>query len=828
MKFAGTDLAYLKADYDVCIAGSGPAGFTAALELKASGLTVCILESGGEVATPMVDDLMVVESDGLRIREDSRERVLGGTSLTWSGFIAPLDAIDFEPRPGIHEGWPVSRSEIQSYIDNFGHRYMIPPADAFEYNPETIDESRRIPTLPSLGFKVFRTQTPPFRYGKRFRHTFLPENFDVFLGATVVKLAWHRESGREVVDAAVVADGSGQLHEVRAKTFVLAASAIESVRILLNSEGLGNAHDQVGRYFMNHPKGNVGKVTFSRALAQSHELFERKYHNFNGYVGLRLKERLQRDEGDLNSYVRLEITRDEGEFPKAKELSKAFRSTLKSIGRGDFRCASSSGISMVRRADGLGQIIVRGAKRMRNRNAGLVKTARLRCFVEMEPAPDHRITLTDRRDRFGIPLPKVSHAISDLALRSVERLISKIEREFAQANFGTVYRAQGALEDILGVDSSHHLGGARMGEDPKSSVVDPSLRVHSSDNLFIAGGAVFPTGGNANPTLTIVGLSIRLANFIKGWKGHRVTPAARPQGAGVLIVGAGRRVSEDIVPAVESLAPGAHIKGIYATKRNVVFGPTATHEVFPLRELSEETIASSRLVYVAVPPEKLQSVLAKFLDYSCEHLSLVVETPAVDAATVDGAYAHFGNVIVAEDSAYLPWLDLLTGQGRVVRADFDRSGYRYHATAIARALASDSNNKRPRIASMRGRKDDIEVRFDGGLAVRIRGPRDYDNGRMSFQTLSGRSVSSHPGEGHTQIRPLISGNLCVGFELDGDVVHLSETESRLIGRFTDKDTIVSRMLDIKRAALYRLLQQVLADQPGYTLAEGLEDASVRW
>lgn len=258
MKFAGTDLAYRNKDYDVCIVGSGPAGFTAALELKDSGLTVCILESGGEIATPTDDDLKVVESDGLRIREDSRERVLGGTSLTWSGFIAPLDAIDFESRPGIHEGWPISRSEIQSHIDNLGYRYMMPSADAFEYERETVGESCRIPSLPSLDFKVFRTQIPPFRYGKTFRHTFLPENFDLFLGATVVKLAWHHEGAREVVNAAVVADASGRHYEVRAKTFVLAASAIESVRILLNSGRLGNAHDQVGRYFMNHPKATLG------------------------------------------------------------------------------------------------------------------------------------------------------------------------------------------------------------------------------------------------------------------------------------------------------------------------------------------------------------------------------------------------------------------------------------------------------------------------------------------------------------------------------------------------------------------------------------------
>lgn len=71
----------------------------------------------------------------------------------------------------------------------------------------------------------------------------------------------------------------------------------------------------------------------------------------------------------------------------------------------------------------------------------------------------------------------------------------------------------------------HHLGTTRMGLTPDESVVDPDSRVHGIDNLWVTGGSVFPTGGYANPTLTLIALALRLADSL-----NRGSPVAVSEG----------------------------------------------------------------------------------------------------------------------------------------------------------------------------------------------------------------------------------------------------------------------------------------------------------
>ena len=70
------------------------------------------------------------------------------------------------------------------------------------------------------------------------------------------------------------------------------------------------------------------------------------------------------------------------------------------------------------------------------------------------------------------------------------------------------------LKNFISDAGYHHIGGTRMGENKKNSVVDKNLKVHDTKNLFVCGSSIFTTGGHANPTLSIVQLSLRLANHL--------------------------------------------------------------------------------------------------------------------------------------------------------------------------------------------------------------------------------------------------------------------------------------------------------------------------
>ena len=139
---------------------------------------------------------------------------------------------------------------------------------------------------------------------------------------------------------------------------------------------------------------------------------------------------------------------------------------------------------------------------------------RLRSLVECSADPENRVELGDDKDLFGRPLARIRWRIRDLELRSTREAHALFAAAVQQAGLGRVTVADddwGArMEPAL-----HHLGTTRMHDDPARGVVDRDARVHGIDNLYVAGGSVFTTGGFANPTLTILALALRLARHLK-------------------------------------------------------------------------------------------------------------------------------------------------------------------------------------------------------------------------------------------------------------------------------------------------------------------------
>ena len=136
--------------------------------------------------------------------------------------------------------------------------------------------------------------------------------------------------------------------------------------------------------------------------------------------------------------------------------------------------------------------------------------------TEQTPDPNNRITLSEQRDKFGRPLPKLTNRWNerDIANVRVSQLI--YADEFAKAGLGHLqFEWKNDRPADFSLSTHHNMGTTRMNNDPKQGVVNSNCKVHGVSNLFIAGSSVFPTGGHANPTLTIVALTIRLADHLK-------------------------------------------------------------------------------------------------------------------------------------------------------------------------------------------------------------------------------------------------------------------------------------------------------------------------
>jgi choline dehydrogenase-like flavoprotein len=149
---------------------------------------------------------------------------------------------------------------------------------------------------------------------------------------------------------------------------------------------------------------------------------------------------------------------------------------------------------------------------------GPARRWRLRAMFETESQYDNRVTLSQEMDELGRPQARVEWRLSERDLRSMRLFMHRLNESFRRASLGHV--ELGFDDDISGwrgaaIGGKHHMGTTRMHRDATQGVVDADALVHGTSNLFIAGSSVFPGGGFANPTLTIVALAIRLADHLK-------------------------------------------------------------------------------------------------------------------------------------------------------------------------------------------------------------------------------------------------------------------------------------------------------------------------
>jgi choline dehydrogenase-like flavoprotein len=153
----------------------------------------------------------------------------------------------------------------------------------------------------------------------------------------------------------------------------------------------------------------------------------------------------------------------------------------------------------------------------------LNKAYGLTTIIEQEPNPLSRVELSDERDSLGVSRANLDWKMVPIDKKTVTEAVKLVAQQVGASGIGRVrlpkYMLENEAEPIPDSFVSgcwHHIGTTRMSEDPKNGVVDANCRVHSTNNLYIAGSSCFTTGGCVNPTYTVVALSLRLSDHLKG------------------------------------------------------------------------------------------------------------------------------------------------------------------------------------------------------------------------------------------------------------------------------------------------------------------------
>ena len=439
----------------------------------------------------------------------------------------PLDPIDFETRYWVpHSGWPITFDEMVPYYDRARKLCGI---ESFDFHGP-LPQTGPVPLSSPSGTLVTRIE----HFGPAAAFTGRPlaelnrsDQVHVVTNAAAVELtsAEGTDDGMATTSVRTPAGGS---FTIRSRAVVIAGGAIENARLLLNSRaqyptGLGNQFDNVGRFFMDHPRVLIGRGSHLRLGAI--DLY--KPHDLGGQLveaKLKLSENMLRREELLNGNAYIVPS-----LPLSTPQVHAVRLTRRAVNlikhRRNMERVPRLLAAASRQAPSLAwDSLRRHLNRPEDSVLGSERVARsFELVYQPEQAPNrvNRVTLSQGRDAFGYKIAHLYWRWSEIDLLSLRRVRHILVSELRANGLADLVQEendillQGENAPAIPGTSHHLLGTTRMHDLPRHGVVDRACRVHGSPSVYVAGGSVFTTGGYANPTLTVVALAIRLADELR-------------------------------------------------------------------------------------------------------------------------------------------------------------------------------------------------------------------------------------------------------------------------------------------------------------------------
>lgn len=521
--------------YDVCVIGSGPAGGVLAKELAESGAKVALIEAGARIPIrdfhyhewpyqypkrvvphpgypKSVRDSIRYENTDPNVYMD-RIRAVGGRSIHWNAACFRFAEWDFKEHStnGLEEDWPLTYQELApyySYVEKMigisGHRDGLAVVPDGEFIPPLkfrCSDAIVKRTCDKMGIPYIATRravlTKP--QGKRpachycghcmdgcdvgaifsTPRTMIPiaqatGNFTLFENRLARELLVNDEG--QVRAVSVVDTQTGRESQIQAKRFAVCCATIESARLLLNSKspkypnGLANSNDVVGRYLNGHSSvGVLGYLT---------ELVGTKPVNNDGALDHTLIPRFNMN-GKKRDYV--------GGFQMQNQFM-GFRYPYQA-----------------QHVPGFGKQF---KVEVRNLQPAFYHSG---VFGKTLARAENRVTVDpSKTDEFGIPVPIINFRFCDndraLFRDMSESMLEILHNTGVKLVFTTTSEPAGF--------SSHEVGTVRMGNDPKTSVLDKYNRAREVENLYVVDGSSFTTFPEKNPTLTIMALAVRAARHM--------------------------------------------------------------------------------------------------------------------------------------------------------------------------------------------------------------------------------------------------------------------------------------------------------------------------
>tara|TARA_B110000090_G_C13340223_1_gene430828 strand:+ start:28 stop:1440 length:1413 start_codon:yes stop_codon:yes gene_type:complete len=452
----------------VIIIGSGPAGISSAIELEKKNIECLIIEAGDKDSSTKNLEYLKGETKGHAYNnlESSRLRQFGGTGNAWGGNCNPMSENDFDQ-------WPIEKKDLDIYEKSA--KAILNLKNDFFSNSY------------SKNLNIYNIDWSDVKFGIKY-YEYISKSKYIHLSLNTIFENFNGVNGN--VDS--ITCFKKERYSLKSKYFILSCGGIENNRLLLWSKicapKLFTESLPIGNYYMDHPFYSIGEgiINYKKldTYIKKNDIKNAPLITCDNLINVAANKKFLLEKNILNSGLYIG-------FQNAYENDSIFK---------QLRCMAPNFIKKI----------------YDERAAKNLYKIEIEVLQEQKAIFDRKITLSKKLDPLRIPQSKLNWWKDPAEKLSAKVISEEFIKILMKNDIGRVGLEEFLFnyEDYETSAGYHQMGGTRMGDNQKDSVVDKNLKIHGITNLFVSGSSVFRTSSYSHPTYTIVKLALRLSDHL--------------------------------------------------------------------------------------------------------------------------------------------------------------------------------------------------------------------------------------------------------------------------------------------------------------------------